>query len=60
MAAPTTPLPCPRNYLLRVRGGASGPCYLVQDLRTGECREFATAGELRRFLAARGTQKRLR
>jgi len=52
--------PSPRNYLLRVLGGAGGPRYVVQDLRTGEQAQLASEDELRRFLAARAEPKRLR
>jgi hypothetical protein len=52
--------PCPRNYLLRVLGGAGGPRYVVQDLRTGERQQLASEDELRRFLASRAEPKRLR
>jgi hypothetical protein len=40
-----------RSFLLRVTVGRGQRRYLVQDLRTGERREFATERELRRFLA---------
>jgi hypothetical protein len=40
-----------RSFLLRVTVGLGQRRYLVQDLRTGERREFATERELRRFLA---------
>jgi hypothetical protein len=60
MATHTRLTPGPRNYLLRVLGGAGGPRYLVQDLRTGERAQLATEEELRRFLAARPAPRRLR
>ena len=52
--------PCPRNYLLRVLGGTGGPRFVVQDLRTGERRQFASEDELQRFLADCVALKRLR
>ena len=52
--------PCPRNYLLRVFGGTGGLRFVVQDLRTGERRQFASEGELQRFLAVQGAPQRLR
>ncbi len=39
-----------RSFLLRVTVGRGRRRYLVQDLRTGERREFASERELRRFL----------
>jgi hypothetical protein len=60
MATPSNLPACPRNYLLRVLGGAGGPRYVVQDLRTGERQQLASEDELRRFLAARVAPKRLR
>lgn len=60
MATTRNPTPCPRNYLLRVLGGAGGPRYVVQDLRTGERAQLASEDELRRFLVARAEPKRLR
>jgi hypothetical protein len=60
MPTQTLPPPSPRNYLLRVLGGAGGPRYVVQDLRTGERQQLASEDELRRFLAARAEPKRLR
>ena len=59
--ATTTKLPLgPRNYLLRVLGGACGPRCVVQDLRTGERQQLASEDELRRFLASGAEPKRLR
>ncbi len=60
MSTPKNPPPCPRNYLLRVLGGAGGSRYVVQDLRTGERQQLASEDELRRFLVARAEPKRLR
>jgi len=60
MATQMNPPPCLRNYLLRVLGGAGGPRYLVQDLRTGERQQLAGDEELRRFLATHAEPKRLR
>lgn len=60
MATQIDPPPCPRNYLLRVLGGAGGPRYLLQDLRTGERAQLASDDELRRFLASRAEPNRLR
>lgn len=60
MATTTKLTPSPRNYLLRVLGGACGLHYVVQDLRTGERQQFASEDELRRFLASRAEPKRLR
>ncbi len=60
MAKLKNPCPCPRNYLLRVLGGAKGPRYLVQDLRTGERQELTGDDALRRFLASRAEAKQLR
>jgi hypothetical protein len=50
----------PRNYLLRVLGVTCELRFVLQDLHTGECRRFATAGALRRFLATPIQRKRLR
>jgi hypothetical protein len=41
-----------QSFLLRVRRGPDGPRYAVQDLRTGERRQFASPGELQRWLEA--------
>jgi hypothetical protein len=60
MATLKDPPAWPRNYLLRVLGGAGGPRYVVQDLHTGERAQLANGDELRRFLAARAEPKRLR
>ncbi len=60
MATQMKPPPSSRNYLLRVLGGAGGPRYVVQDLRTGERQQLATEDELRRFLASRAAPRRLR
>jgi hypothetical protein len=60
MTTPKNPPPCPRNYLLRVLGGAGGSRFVVQDLRTGERQHVASEEELRRFLAARAEPRRLR
>ncbi len=48
--APPPPEPAARSFLLRVRRGPGGARYAVQDLRTGECRQFASPLELQRFL----------
>jgi len=40
-----------RSYLLRVTLRGRDASYLVYDLRTGECRRFATVFALQRFLA---------
>jgi hypothetical protein len=40
-----------RSFLLRVSLDARERRYLVQDLRTGERREFSESGALERFLA---------
>jgi len=40
-----------RSFLLRVRVEGGRRVLLVQDLRSGERREFTTERELRRFLA---------
>ena len=59
----TTPIKLPaspRNYLLRVLGGACERRFVLQDLHTGECRRFATAGALRRYLATPNPRTRLR
>lgn len=47
----TSPSPRLRSFLLRVTVGRGQRRFLVQDLRTGERREFASERELRRFLA---------
>jgi hypothetical protein len=47
----TASFPRLRSFLLRVTLGRGPRRYLVQDLRTGERREFASERELRRFLA---------
>lgn len=48
----TRPLPTLlRSFLLRVRVEGGRRVLDVQDLRSGERREFATERELRRFLA---------
>lgn len=60
MATQTRLPPNPRSYLLRVLGGAGGPRYVVQDLRTGERQQLASEDELRRFLAARAAPGGLR
>lgn len=48
----TSPSPRLRSFLLRVTADRGQRRYLVQDLRTGERREFASERELRRFLCA--------
>lgn len=40
-----------RSFLLRVTVGGGKRRFLLQDLRTGERREFASERALRRFLA---------
>ena len=40
-----------RSYLLRVTDKHGQRRFLVQDLRTGERREFSDERELKRFLA---------
>ena len=40
-----------RSYLLRVRDKHGRRRFLMQDLRTGERREFSDERELKRFLA---------
>ena len=40
-----------RSYLLRVMVGRGKRRFFVQDLRTGERREFTSEHELRGFLA---------
>jgi hypothetical protein len=47
------PSPRLRSFLLRVTLGRGPRRFLVQDLRTGERREFASERELHRFLAGR-------
>jgi hypothetical protein len=42
-----------RSFLLRVTRGGAGPRYAVQDLRTGERHQFASAAELQRWLEGR-------
>jgi len=49
----SSPAPRLRSFLLRVTIGRGPRRFLVQDLRTGERREFASERELRRFLASR-------
>jgi hypothetical protein len=44
-------VPGSRNFLLRVTLRGRDASYLVYDLRTGECRRFASALTLQRFLA---------
>jgi len=48
--APSSLSPGLRSFLLRVTVGRGKRRFLVQDLRTGERREFASECELRRFL----------
>lgn len=53
------PAPRLRSFLLRLTIGRGRRRFLVQDLRTGERREFASERDLNRFLARYG-QSRLR
>ena len=55
----SSPAPRLRSFLLRVTVGHGQRRFLVQDLRTGDRREFATERDLHRFLA-RYRQARLR
>lgn len=59
-AMPPAIFTCWHNYLLRVRGGPKGPCYVVQDLCTGERHQLASDDELRQFLASHRPVQRLR
>ncbi len=48
------------SYLLRVQGGLPGPCYLLQDLGTGERHWLVGQAELQQFLLGCKPVQRLR